>query len=164
MSNPRLNNLDTALHELGMLATCTNSRQEYLKEIQPNKKMLNTLTINTRYVSNFSIGFRVRPITPHVRYKPYNIIKRGGEERHRTKSENNDSNESIDNLVKTVVEDPLKKQYQNDTTNTNILKKAKSLESIIAENSKDGMNDPLIISLPEMEVVSHCIEKLKVNE
>lgn len=151
--------MDSALHELGMLATCTNSRQEYLQEIQ-KKQMLNMLTINTRYVSNVSIGFRVRPITPHVRYKPYNLNKR--EERHRTKSENNDSNESI-NLIKAVVEDPLK-QHQNDTST---LKKAKSLESIIAENAKHTHNHidhQSLICLPEMEVVSNCIEKLKVNE
>lgn len=164
-----------------MLATCTNSSKEYLKEIQ-KKQMLNMLTINTRYVSNVSIGFRVRPITPHVRrYKPYTFVKR--EERHRTKSENNDSNDGV-SLIKAVVEDPMIPYNVNERpiTTTCNLKKAKSLESIIAENLKcstnnvnttyRGVDDVLLddddnsslTCLPELEVVSSCIEKLKVNE
>lgn len=74
-----LASLDSALNELGMLSTTTNSRKEYLTEIK-TQNYLNMLTINTRYVSNVSIGFRVRPSTPHVRYKPYQMPQK---ERHR---------------------------------------------------------------------------------
>lgn len=133
-----------------MLSTCTNSRQEYLKEIQ-NKQMMNMLTINTRYVSNVSIGFRVRPITPHVRYKPYNVPKR--EERHRTRSENND-NEST-NVVQTIAVQEIPKEVS-------CLKKAKSLESITLENTKPSAC--ALRNLPEVEIVSNYIEKLKVDE
>lgn len=154
MPKVRLNELDSALHELGMLATCTNSRQEYLREIQ-NRQVLNMLTINTRYVSNVSIGFRVRPVTPHVRYKPYSMPKR--EERHRTKSENNDANEST-NLIKSILEDKVSSTL-DELSN---LKKAKSLESVVLENTSNISLGH--INIPEVEVVSSCIEKLKVHE
>lgn len=149
-----LNELDSALHELGMLASYTNSRQEYLKEMQ-QKPIYNMLTINTRYVSNVSIGFQLRPTTPHVRYKPYNNSKR--EERHRTKSENNDVTETI-SLVKGILEETVHEKVMDEVLQ---LKKAKSLESIIAENNKDV--DLTKISIPEVEVVSD-LEKLKVVE
>ncbi|KAK4873666.1 hypothetical protein RN001_013026 [Aquatica leii] len=151
---PRLNELDSALHELGMLASFTNSRQEYLKEMQ-QKPIYNMLTINTRYVSNVSIGFQLRPTTPHVRYKPYQNPKR--EERHRTKSENNDVNETL-GIVKGLLEETVNEKVMNDLLQ---LKKAKSLESIIAENNKDV--DLTKITIPEVQVVSD-LEKLKVGE
>lgn len=151
---PRLNELDSALHELGMLASYTNSRQEYLKEMQ-QKPLYNMLTINTRYVSNVSIGFQLRPTTPHVRYKPYNISKR--EERHRTRSENNDVNETL-GLLKGVLEETVQESVVEEMAQ---LKKAKSLESIIAENNKDvNLSE---VTIPEVQVVSD-LEKLKVAE
>ncbi|KAF5288758.1 hypothetical protein FQA39_LY15249 [Lamprigera yunnana] len=150
---PRLNELDNALCELGMLASYTNSRQEYLKEMQ-QKPIYNMLTINTRYVSNVSIGFQLRPTTPHVRYKPYSSKR---EERHRTKSENNDMNESL-GLVKGILEETVNEGVMQDILQ---LKKAKSLESIIAENNKDV--DLTKIIIPEVQVVSD-LEKLTVGE
>lgn len=75
----QLTTLNSALNELGMLATGTNSRKEYLTEIR-TQNYLNMLTMNTRYVSSVSIGFRVRPSAPHVRYKPYQMPQK---ERHR---------------------------------------------------------------------------------
>ncbi|KAK9732173.1 hypothetical protein QE152_g13012 [Popillia japonica] len=151
-SPPRLNEIDTALHELGMLSTCTNARREYLRENR-NTEMLNMLTINTKYISNVSIGFRVRPITPHVRYKPYNVPKR--EERHRTRSENNDCNDNTNtNLVQAIIENTI--ETVDDISQ---LKKAKSLESIIGDKDIDLAN----VKLPEVEIVSNFIEKLKVE-
>ncbi|XP_018322842.1 uncharacterized protein LOC108735395 [Agrilus planipennis] len=144
----RLTELDSALHELGMLATCTNSRKEYLNEIH-QQNLCKMLKINTRYVSNVSIGFQVRPVTPHVRYKPYQIPKR--EERHRTKSENNDNEESS-SVVRKVVEETFLQTFELAQ-----LKKAKSLENIVAETTGSNF-------VPEIEVVSNCIEKLKVAE
>lgn len=107
------------------------------------------LTINTRYVSNVSMGFRVRPTTPHVRYKPYNMPKR--EERHRTRSENNDNDNT--SLIKAMIEEKI---YQS-IEDLNQLKKAKSLESIAIENNKE-------LNFTELEVVSDCIQNLKVGE
>ncbi|KAJ8943282.1 hypothetical protein NQ318_017300 [Aromia moschata] len=136
-----------------MLASSTRSREEYLSEIK-NRKYLNMLTINTRYVSNVSIGFRVRPAAPRVRYKPYKTPK----ERHRTRSENNDSD--VPGHVKDVVDECLEGAFE-----VTQLKKAKSLESIIAENS-DG-NEPKEFTLgrmSELEVVSKSIQNLKVDE
>lgn len=75
----QLTTLNSALNELGMLATGTTSRKEYLTEIR-TQNYLNMLTMNTRYVSSVSIGFRVRPSAPHVRYKPYQMPQK---ERHR---------------------------------------------------------------------------------
>lgn len=78
-SNQLTTTLNSALNELGMLATGTNSRKEYLTEIR-TQNYLNMLTMNTRYVSSVSIGFQVRPSAPHVRYKPYQMPQK---ERHR---------------------------------------------------------------------------------
>nr|CAH7743045.1 unnamed protein product [Callosobruchus chinensis] len=143
-----LNNLDSALNELGMLAT--SARSEYLNDMY-NKKHLNMLTINTRYVSNVSIGFRVRPITPHTRYKPYKCSK----ERHRTKSENSD--ETTVTSPKTDVDCTLDEITQ--------LKKAKSLESIIAEtNQRVDLKNINLGKPSEVEVVSKSIQNLKVVE
>ncbi|XP_076275910.1 uncharacterized protein LOC143206929 isoform X2 [Rhynchophorus ferrugineus] len=139
-----------------MLATTTNSREEYLTEIK-TKKYLNMLTINTRYVSNVSIGFRVRPSTPHVRYKPY---KMPSKERHRTRSENNDF-ESTSAVAYKVVEDCI----VDSLAEVSQLKKAKSLESVIVESgeSKD-LTSIRFGSHNELEQVSHGVQNLKVAE
>lgn len=153
-----LNELDSALNELGMLSTRTRSCDEYLSEIQ-NKKFVNMLTINTRYVSNVSFGYRLRPSAPHTRYKPYKIPK----ERHRTRSENNDG-DATTSVTNTVLDGP-------DSTSMeelNQLKKAKSLESIVAERSSDEnlamLRNITILNSQEMDVVSNSIQKLNVNE
>lgn len=115
------------------------------------------LTINTRYVSNVSIGFQVRPVTPHVRYKPYKLPKR--EERHRTRSENNDNDST--SLVKAVLEERIHQSIDD----LNQLKKAKSLESIVCESKKNvDLKNVQIGNCPELEVVSNCIQNLKVAE
>lgn len=142
-----------------MLATCTNSRQEFLRE-RHNKNVLNMLTINTRYVSNVSIGFQVRPTAPHVRYKPYALPRREERyERTRTRSENNDGNTT--GLIKAMLEERIHQSIEDLTQ----LKKAKSLESIACENGQNV--DVKSINLgngSELEVVSNCIQNLKVAE
>lgn len=145
-------NLDSALHELGMLATRTDSRQEYLEELTKPKQLLNMLSMNTRYVSNVSMGFRVRPTAPRVRHKPYQLSKR--EERYRTRSENNDND--IDDSERSSFITSMIDQLHSLTELTQ-LKKAKSLESIAMEN-KAGLNST------EVEVVSDSIQNLKVGE
>ena len=148
MPSPCLDGLDMALQRLGMLATSTNSRREYLKEAR-RKSYLNMVRINTRYVSNVSIGFRVRPLTPHVRYKPYAV------KRHRTRSENNDGEDA--GMVKAVVDEVIE-----NSVDLAQLKKAKSLESIVAEcNAEVDLQN---INIQEVEVVSNCIQNLKVVE
>lgn len=144
-----------------MLATCVNferdTRRKYLGEV---------FTANRKYVRNINIGFRVRPTSvPQCRFSPYNTPKR--EERHRTRSENNDSNEATLNLVKSVLEE----RVDETLDELSQLKKAKSLESIVMENGKEVTFDNLGselnrigLNLPEVEIVSNCIEKLKVNE
>lgn len=153
-----------------MLAKGPDTRPDFLRDMA-NKSLINVLTINSRYVSNVSIGFRVRPVAPHVRYKPYNIPKgkdlpkckdlTKAKERHRTKSENNDSNESS-SIVKAVLEDTVadieelkefKKQFD--------LKRSKSLESLVGESSSDSC---LSEKNPEVEIVSNCIKNLTVKE
>lgn len=146
-----MNDLDSALNELGMLASSSNSREEYLTEIY-SKKYLNMLTINTRYVSNVSIGFRVRPVTSQVRYKPYKMPK----ERHRTRSENNDSEAPVNSIAGDV---------DRSLDEVSQLKKAKSLESILAETKKsvEFSNINLGKTL-ELEAVSNSIQNLRVDE
>lgn len=151
VQRPCLSELDSALNELGMLASGIESREEYLCEFR-NKKYTNMLMINTRYVSNVSIGCRTKPVASHVRYKPYKLPK----ERHRTRSENNDK-ETVD-IVKNVIDDCL----DSSLDEIRYLKKAKSLESIIAETAQApdcGLSKP-----SEVEVVSKSIQNLKVKE
>lgn len=134
-----------------MLASSTNSREEYLTELY-SKKYLNMLTINTRYVSNVSIGFRVRPVTSQVRYKPYKMSK----ERHRTRSENNDSEAPISSIVGDV---------DRSFDEVSQLKKAKSLESILAETNKSvDFSDVNFGKTLEVEAVSNSIQNLRVAE
>jgi len=148
--------LDSALNELGMLATSTNSRKEYLTEIKTNN-YLNMLTINTRYVSNVSIGFRVRPSVPHVRYKPYKMPLK---ERHRTRSENNDI-EATTSVAHKIVEDCITESIAEISQ----LKKAKSLESIIAEGGENkDFKDIRFSSHGELEQVSDGVQNLRVVE
>lgn len=114
------------------------------------------LTINTRYVSNVSIGFRVRPVTPHVRYKPYKLPKR--EERHRTRSENNDNDGT--GLIKAMLEEKIHQSIEDLSQ----LKKAKSLESIVCENKRVDLQNVALGNFPELEVVSNSIQNLRVAE
>lgn len=150
---PRLNELDSALQDLGMLSSCVKDRQDYMNRKQkPKLNVLNMLSINTRYVSNVSIGFRVRPVAPHARYKPYSLPKR--EERHRTRSENNDNGESTA-IVKEVLSETVTKTFDEICQ----LKRAKSLENIALEDDNHE-----VFKIPELEIVSNCIEKLRVVE
>lgn len=147
--------LDAALHELGMLSTLTESRAEYLKEMHKDR-VLNIVEMNTRFVSNVSIGWKVRPVLSHQRYRPY-VTNRRGEERHRTKSENADMAEGI-GIVKNVLDDMLLEQPSSSTSDTSaVLKKAKSLESIVLEAPEQ------VVQFPEIEI-TNCIQNLKVGE
>ncbi|KAJ8923225.1 hypothetical protein NQ315_001780 [Exocentrus adspersus] len=151
VQRPCLSELDSALNELGMLANSVKSREEYLSEIQ-NKKCPNMLTINTRFVSRVSVGYRKRLCASHVRYKPYDSPK----ERHRTKSENNDKETA--EIVKNAIDDCI----DSSLDEIRYLKKAKSLESIIAETAQ--VADCETAKPSEVEVVSKSIQNLRVKE
>ncbi|KAG5866308.1 hypothetical protein JTB14_002187 [Gonioctena quinquepunctata] len=148
VSGPQINELDNALDELGMLASSANSREEYLGDLQ--NKYLNMLSINSKYVRNVSIGFRVRPLSSRKRYKPYEYPK---EVRHRTRSENNDI-EAVA-VVKSVVDelDCAIEEFKQ-------LKKAKSLECVAEKSTVHPGSD----KMSELEVVSDSIQNLKVGE
>lgn len=94
----------------------------------------------------------MRPMTPHVRYKPYAL-----RERHRTRSENSDSDS---NLVRAVVD-----EIVDTSSDLAQLKKAKSLESIVAESGSGvNVNNITIQNCPELEIVSNSIQNLRVVE
>lgn len=145
-----LNDLDSALKELGMLASSTNSRNEYIKEISATP-CTSSVKINTKYISMIACG--KLKIKTHSRFKPYMPRIR-----NRTKSENNDS--EITDILHKMLDVPI----DNDENFTQ-LKKAKSLESILNENmdQKDFRNMHFD-NLPELESVSECIQNLRVAD
>lgn len=102
-----------------------------------------------------SFGFKVRPATPHVRYKPYSTLK----QRHRTKSENGDSGPTeAASFIKSVIDDCL-----DSAEEMNQLKKAKSLESIISEGQSQIDLGSIKVG-NDVETVSTCIKNLRVDE
>lgn len=148
-----MNELDAALDELGMLSTITNSRKVYLNEMHPRKSLINLVEMNTRYVRSVSIGLRMKSIPTHFRVKPY-VVPRQREERIRTRSENADI-ESNKNLVASVIDAVV--NAATDEVQTSI-KKSKSLENVHLEQKNE------VQTQPEVELVSTCIQKLKMAE
>lgn len=152
---PQLNELDSALHELGMLSTLTESRRDYLQELSAKRPVLNLVEMNTRFVRSVSIGLRMKPVTTHIhRMKPYAIPSRQrGEERHRTRSENADIIEATGTSLVASVIDAVVSVATDEVQN---MKKSKSLENVHLETEKPAV--------PEVELVSTCIQKLKMAE
>lgn len=149
-----LSDLDAALHELGMLSTLTDSKREYLKELNNKRSVLSLCEMNKRYVSSVSIGLRMKSVSTtgaRLRLKPYEIPRR--EERHRTRSENSDISESSTSLVASVI-DAVVSVAADEIQNS--IKKSKSLENVHLESTKETQ--------PEVELVSTCIQKLKMAE
>lgn len=110
-----------------------------------------------RYVSSVSFGF-LRPPTSlrkvhYHAYQPYQTVTR--RERIRTQSENN-GDKHID-VYQSAIDTSI------DLADLCELKKAKSLESIVAESDSSQL-DLSRIQLPEVEVVSDSIQKLRVDE
>lgn len=132
----------------------TELNTTYLRDLQ-NKRFSKMLTLNSRYVSNVSIGYRMKPTTSHSRYEPYKNRK----ERHRTKSENCEVEENCCH-IKSVVD-----KLDNSLEDIIQLKRAKSLESIIAESNQHiDLKNINIIKLNELENVSNSIQNLRVVE
>lgn len=147
-----INELDVALDELRMISNLNSTKRSYYKH---KGSFLNLVEMDSRYVSSVSIGLRMKSIHPHgqLRMKPY-VIPRPREERHRTRSENSDVIETNTSLVASVI-DAVVSVATDEVQN---IKKSKSLENVHLEDKCEQ------ISQPEVELVSTCIQKLKMAE
>lgn len=138
-----LDNLDRALHDLGMLSAVTEARREYLRETKSDSYLMR---INSRYVTDVTIGYCMKRAPNKQRVCPYILPVR-----HRTKSENSDTlDNSNTNNVKII-----------ETSNDNIsqAKRCLSLENLnLFENSSK------LEILKELDGVSIQIQKLQVDE
>lgn len=155
----------TSLNELGVLAI-GHKPPKYLREIQNRRNQSPTiLNMDNRFVLNVSGSERKQALRhrafyiPLVRHHPYINSANKRDERPRTRSENNDD----------VMAGPSTSHHQlvagHDDYNVEELseiglKKSKSLENMLAElGFKFGEAD----QHPELEIVSDCIEKLKMD-
>ncbi|XP_021203748.1 uncharacterized protein LOC114250959 isoform X2 [Bombyx mandarina] len=150
-----LENLDKALHDLGMLSAITEARREYLRETKSNYSVMR---LNTRYVSNVTVGYCMKRATNKNRLCPYVVPIR-----HRTKSENSDAlaNDPSDNgcEFKSSMFEPSTSSYIHDC----IKSPAKRCQSL--ENLNLAVEPPINAETsPEMDCVSTRIQKLQVDE
>lgn len=116
------------------------------------------LELDSRYVSSVSIGLKMKSIHPHKQFRmnPY-VIPRSREERHRTRSENADVVEKTEkncSLVASMI-DAVVSEATDEVQN---IKKSKSLENVHLDEKCEPQ------SQPEIELVSTCIQKLKMAE
>lgn len=150
-----LDNLDKALHDLGMLSAITEARREFLRE---NRSNLNVMRLNTRYVSNVTVGYCMKRTTTKNRLCPYVLPIR-----HRTKSENSD-------VVGSETNDACEFKssiYEASTSNCSSLfegknpaKRCQSLENLnLSVEPPPGPE-----TSPDMDCVSNRIQKLQVDE
>jgi hypothetical protein len=161
-----LSGLDAALHELGMLSTVTDSRQDYLREQKqhhciPNRPAVNVLHVNTRFVTSDIVErrrSRAVVVQRHkncmVRHKPYPVPCLAQEERTRTKSENSDVD--LDCYHGIALSSTPPQQLE-----VNSLHKSRSMESVTFNLSDDECASP---PTQEVESVSSKMEQLQVNE
>lgn len=148
-----LDNLDKALHDLGMLSAITEARRDYLHETKTN---FSVMRFNTRYVSNVTVGYCMKRATTKNRLCPYVLPIR-----HRTKSENSDaigSETSEPGEVKSSLLEPSTSGFVRDTN----AKRCQSLENLnlTVEPAAATANE----LSPEMDRVSTQIQKLQVDE
>lgn len=151
-----LDNLDKALHDLGMLSAITEARREYLRETKAN---YGVMRFNTRYVSNVTVGYCMKRATNKNRLCPYVLPVR-----HRTKSENSDVNgsEASDagcEYKKSLLE-PSTSGYGASECTKSPAKRCQSLENLNLTIDPQPSSE---IS-PEMDCVSTRIQKLQVDE
>ncbi|XP_037292985.1 uncharacterized protein LOC115455060 [Manduca sexta] len=150
-----LENIDKALHELGMLSAITEARREYLRETKSNYSVMR---LNTRYVSNVTVGYCMKRAANKNRLCPYVLPMR-----HRTKSENSDAigsdvSDSGCELKNSLFE-PSTSGYFHDCTKSPA-KRCQSLENLnLLADTPQGQE----VS-PEMDCVSTRIQKLQVDE
>lgn len=149
-----LDNLDKALHDLGMLSAITEARREYLRE---SHTTLGMMRLNTRFVSNVTVGYCMRRSTNKNRLCPYVLPVR-----HRTKSENSDAitSEVKDggSEFKSILE-PSTSGYGKQECVKSPAKRCQSLENL--NLSLDQPNPDIS---PDMDGVSTRIQKLQVDE
>ncbi|XP_059057738.1 uncharacterized protein LOC131851277 [Achroia grisella] len=151
-----LDNLDKALHDLGMLSAITEARRDYLRESKAN---FGVMRFNTRYVSNVTVGYCMKRATNKNRLCPYVLPVR-----HRTKSENsdaivNDGNDSGCEHRNSLLE-PSTSGYGNHECVKSPAKRCQSLENLnLSVEPQAGPE-----TSPEMECVSTRIQKLQVDE
>lgn len=150
-----LDNLDKALHDLGMLSAITEARREFLRE---NRSNLNVMRLNTRYVSNVTVGYCMKRTTTKNRLCPYVLPIR-----HRTKSENSDvvGGEASDSCeFKSSIFEPSTSSCTSMFEGKSPAKRCQSLENLnLAVEPPPGPE----IS-PDMDCVSNRIQKLQVDE
>lgn len=147
--------LDKALHDLGMLSAITEAKREYLRETRNN---FSVMRLNTRYVSNVTVGYCMKRITNKNRLCPYVLPIR-----HRTKSENsdavgNDPNENGCDYKSNLFE-PSTSGYVHDFTKSPA-KRCQSLENL----NLSAESPPRSELSPELDCVSTQIQKLQVDE
>ncbi|XP_053610556.1 uncharacterized protein LOC128675277 [Plodia interpunctella] len=151
-----LDNLDKALHDLGMLSAITEARREYLRESRAN---YGVMRFNTRYVSNVTVGYCMKRATNKNRLCPYVLPVR-----HRTKSENSDvvgsevSDAACD--YKNSLLEPSTSGYMAHDYTKSPAKRCQSLENL--NLTVEPQCNPEIS--PEMDCVSTRIQKLQVDE
>ncbi|CAK1555900.1 unnamed protein product [Leptosia nina] len=151
-SRMNLDNLDKALHDLGMLSAITEARREYLKESKSNYSVMR---LNTRYVSNVTVGYCMKR-TNKTRICPYVLPVR-----HRTKSENSDviASEMIDSsdFKFSILEPSTSGGRENNDKNTKRCQSLENLNLVIDPPLKADTS-------PDMECVSSQIQNLQVDE
>ncbi|CAG9788593.1 unnamed protein product [Diatraea saccharalis] len=156
-SKPRhhmnIQNLDKALHDLGMLSAITEARRDYLRESKASP-----MRYSSRYVSNVTVGYCMRRMTNKNRLCPYVLPVR-----HRTKSENSDAVISDVNDggcdFNGVVEPSTSGLGTHDCAKITT-KRCQSLENL------NLLVDPQPASevSPDMDCMSTRIQKLQVDE
>lgn len=150
-----LDNLDKALHDLGMLSAITEARREYLHDSKSNYRVMR---LNTRYVSNVTVGYCMKRATNKNRLCPYVLPIR-----HRTKSENSDAigsdvNDSSYEYKNSLLE-PSTSGYSHECAKSPA-KRCQSLENLnLAVEAAPGPE-----ASPDMDCVSTQIQKLQVDE
>lgn len=162
LQHMNLENLDKALHDLGMLSAITEARRDYLSETKTN---YGVMRLNTRYVSNVTVGYRMKKVPNKNRPCPYVLRIRA-----RTKSENSDvtgigENEDCSLDFKKHLLEPSTSGSKDirDTVSNSLkysTKRCQSLENLkLSIESQQGLD-----TSPEMECVSMRIQKLHVDE
>lgn len=148
-----VDNLDKALHDLGMLSAITEARREYLKESKSN---FSVMRLNTRYVSNVTVGYCMKRSANKGRMCPYVLPVR-----HRTKSENSDAigsdvHDGCD-FKYSILEPSTSSARENFDKNTKRCQSLENLNLIIDPPPKSEIS-------PEMDCMSTRIQKLQVDE
>lgn len=148
-----LDNLDKALHDLGMLSAITEARRDFLRDSKTN---FNVMRLNTRYVSNVTVGYCMKRTTTKNRLCPYVLPVR-----HRTKSENSDAigSEADTCEVKHSMFEPSTSTRDVFDCVKSPAKRCQSLENLNLSVEQPG---PAIS--PDLDCVSTQIQKLQVDE